>query len=307
MFEWVPQVGFKRPNWNILSVCFMVNQTFIRKVTVVTWTHKDEINERFLYNHISIPLQWGQGKRGGCVVVVFGLKLRRIGRVGLASWRENRTQSSRHVLGDVDGVLFILAQLRLSRLCFSAKHPHPDLFALTVMTLDGSSATNPWALRDDGVLVLSNRAPVHALEGSSPSNPWILDKHGGLVLQVQGSKDVVKAAQPEGGEEPTRGSASHPAETSLLPLAPHSRILDVLQKFDAEVNSSRLKFNTRICTARIQSNTRTLRPRPSRNNDENQAPRATPHGLHRVTNSTSLAATWLVIRTAAEKARQSYD
>ncbi|KAF8157755.1 hypothetical protein K438DRAFT_1777088 [Mycena galopus ATCC 62051] len=210
------------------------------------------------------PCHGVKGKRGGCIVVMFGLNLRGIGRVGWASWRENHTQSGGHVLCDVDGIFL----------------------AFTAMMLDGSLATNPWALQDNGVLVLSNRAaPVHALEGSSPSNPWVFDKHGGLVLQ---------------GDEPTRHSTSDRAKSSQCPPAPHSQSQDLLQNFDAEVASGRLNF-TRIRAARIRSNPR---PRPLRNNDQNQAPRATPRGLLRVTNSTSSAATWLVIRSAAEKARQ---
>ncbi|KAF8208325.1 hypothetical protein K438DRAFT_1755021 [Mycena galopus ATCC 62051] len=241
--------------------------------------------------------------RGGVVIGTW-LELRKIGCVAFAKRKGKDTQSD----GDVYGRL----------------------------ELTNSSEMNPWTLLDNGALVLSDRAnKVHwgtcsmaELGGSSPSNPWLLDKHGALVLQgmiallfrvalltYEGNNagktgdrtQHVEAGSVHMNGLPSRGSTSQPAETSPRHPAPPSRILDAQSDFDMQVASGRLKYNTRICAMHVQSSTRTLRPRPSPNNDENQAPRAPPRGLRRVTTSTSSAATRLVIRTAAEKARQSYD
>ncbi|KAF8197284.1 hypothetical protein K438DRAFT_1967520 [Mycena galopus ATCC 62051] len=209
--------------------------------------------------------------------------------------------------------------------------------------MDGSSEMTPWTLLDNGMLVLSDRSnrvhwgtPTMAeLGGASLTNPWVLNNHRALVLEGvialfsstrqqdnmghivgQGRQDTGQTGKPDEVEARSvcvcpsyLGGTHDSAETSAPRPAPRSPMLDAMRDFDVEVASGRLRFDThtRIRTTRIQSNTRTLRRCPSLNNDENQAPRTTPRGLRRVTNSTSSAATQLVIHTAAEKARQFCD
>ncbi|KAF8129442.1 hypothetical protein K438DRAFT_1999839 [Mycena galopus ATCC 62051] len=176
--------------------------------------------------------------------------------------------------------------------------------------MEGSSEMNPWTLLDNGALVLSDRAnQVHwgpcsmaKLGGFSPRNPWLLDEHGALVLKGNNAGQTGDRTQLEAGSAPANAPPSR--GTSPQHPAPPSRIQ---RDFDMQVASGCLKYTTRIRATRVQSGARTLRPRPSPNNDEIQAPRTPSRGLRRVTNSTSSAATRLVIRTAAEKARQWDD
>ncbi|KAF7330702.1 hypothetical protein MSAN_02448300 [Mycena sanguinolenta] len=179
--------------------------------------------------------------------------------------------------------------------------------------LKGSSELRPWTLLDTRKLVLEGTkkpcrrtwscATMSEFRGSCAANPWVLNAQGELVLlgakyagpkpYSGGSPSSIDSYRPP-PRQSSEGSGPPPAEVP----AEGSRILRALNGVDTQLASGRIKTSTSIRAAREAGSATPCDQRRSRL-DKNS----------RVITwfrspSTSSAATRLVHRTPAERARQ---